>query len=651
MQRPTIRGTLIGLFVLLGAALCLAVGVQVVASFGEWREARELARSNSARESLARTLLAMGEERTAAYLGPARPEGALVSAQTSTNAALEETASALVRLEDDRGLRTFQALEADLAEVRGVAAGGERLPPGEARDALAAHLLTAHTAVAQDVLSLRVALLAREEPTDRMLASAFQARRYASLLLDSLSLNRAILGRLAVEEGGSNRTELLGQAARNEERATFALELLRGEAEGGLTAVREPLDALSRIHSAGYRRAEQSLIRALAAGEAAPDLLARWQDLSLRATEAGTALLEVLFQESRDRIETQRARALWIAVLWSSLLLLGIAAVTLGVRAVVYRVLSPLGRIQASMMALAQGDLDAPLPEKGQGDEMAAMTDALRVFKANAIRRARLQDERLALHERLQATYRQLRADMEAAGAVQTALLPAPARIGGVRFLGRLRPSHLISGDSFDVLRQPNGAVHFFLVDVAGHGAASALVSVASHYTLVQAIQRRQAGESLAEVVAGVNRDWPDHLPYFTLVMGELRPEAGEGALVQAGHPSPVLLRRGDGVEALGQGGLPVGILPNADYEEIRFPFGPGDRLVVYSDGLTEAEDREKQPFGEERLHELLQSRHEDEAGPLMEAVTAAVQQWRVSEDLDDDMTLLILEATQDERD
>jgi serine phosphatase RsbU (regulator of sigma subunit) len=104
-------------------------------------------------------------------------------------------------------------------------------------------------------------------------------------------------------------------------------------------------------------------------------------------------------------------------------------------------------------------------------------------------------------------------------------------------------------------------------------------------------------------------------------------------------------------VEALGQGGLPVGILSNADYEEIRFPFGPGDRLVVYSDGLTEAEDREKQPFGEERLHDLLQSHHEDEAGPLMEAVTAAVQQWRVSEDLDDDMTLLILEATQDERD
>ena len=651
MQRPTIRGTLIGLFVLLGAALCLAVGVQVIASFGEWREARELARSNSARESLARVLVAMGEERTAAYLGPAGPEGALASAQARTDAALEEAASALVRLEDDRGLRTFQALEADLAEVRGVAAGGERLPPGEARDALAAHLLTTHTALAQDVLSLRVALLSREEPTDRMLASAFQARRYASLLLDSLSLNRAILGRLALGEGAGNRTELLGQAARNEERATFALELLQGEADGGLTAVREPLDALSRVHSAGYRRAEQSLMRALAAGEAPPESLARWQALSVRATEAGTALLEDLFQESRDRIEAQRERALWIAVLWSSLLILGIAAVMLGVRAVAYRVLRPLGRIQTSMMALAQGDLDAPLPEKGQGDEMAAMTDALRVFKANAIRRARLQDERLALHERLQATYRQLRADMEAAGAVQTALLPAPARIGGVRFLGRLRPSHLISGDSFDVLRQPNGAVHFFLVDVAGHGAASALVSVASHYTLVQAIQRRQAGESLAEVVAGVNRDWPDHLPYFTLVMGELRPESGEGALVQAGHPSPVLLRRGDGVEALGQGGLPVGILPNADYEEIRFPFGPGDRLVVYSDGLTEAEDGEKQPFGEERLHQLLQSHHEDEAGPLMEAVTAAVQHWRVSEDLDDDMTLLILEATQDERD
>jgi serine phosphatase RsbU (regulator of sigma subunit) len=377
----------------------------------------------------------------------------------------------------------------------------------------------------------------------------------------------------------------------------------------------------------------------------------RWADLSDATGTAGTALLDVLFQESRQRIEGQRAAALRVALLWAGPPSLGVAAVVLGVRAVAHRVLGPLGRLQASMLTLAEGNLDAPLPERGSGDEMAAMADALRVFKANAIRRSRLQDERAALHDRLQATYRQLRADMEAAGAVQAALLPAPGRIGGLRFLGRLRPSQLISGDSFDVLRQPNGAVHFFLVDVAGHGAASALVSVASHYTLTQAIQRRHAGEGLAEIVAAVNRDWPDHLPYFTLVLGELRPEIGEGTLVQAGHPSPVLLRRGDGVEALGQGGLPVGVLRGADYEEIRFPFGPGDRLVVYSDGLTEAEDRAGQAFGEARLHELLGQHHAAGAEEILEAVAGSVRRWGASEELDDDMTLLILEAMDDEHD
>ena len=74
-------------------------------------------------------------------------------------------------------------------------------------------------------------------------------------------------------------------------------------------------------------------------------------------------------------------------------------------------------------------------------------------------------------------------------------------------------------------------------------GAAAALVSVASHYTLTEAILRRQAGESLAEIVAGLNEDWPEQLPYFTMVVGELRPETGQGVLVQAGHPPPLLLR------------------------------------------------------------------------------------------------------------
>ncbi|HVG47347.1 MAG TPA: PP2C family protein-serine/threonine phosphatase, partial [Rubellimicrobium sp.] len=247
--------------------------------------------------------------------------------------------------------------------------------------------------------------------------------------------------------------------------------------------------------------------------------------------------------------------------------------------------------------------------------------------------------------------YQQLRVDLESAAAVQFALLPSPTRIGGVRFQGRLRPSNFISGDTYDVLRQPNGTVHFFVIDVAGHGAAAALVSVASHYTLTQAILRRQAGESLAETVAGLNSNWPDHLPYFTMILGELRPETGEGILVQSGHPPPLLLRRAGGVEPIGAGGLPIGVIPGASFDEVRFRFTPGDRLLIYSDGLTEAEDGAGQPFTEERLLELVRSQGQARSEALLDGITETLQQWRASDTLDDDMTLLILEATDDEDD
>jgi serine phosphatase RsbU (regulator of sigma subunit) len=164
---------------------------------------------------------------------------------------------------------------------------------------------------------------------------------------------------------------------------------------------------------------------------------------------------------------------------------------------------------------------------------------------------------------------------------------------------------------------------------------------------VAQALQRRLAGERLSDTVAALNRDWPERMPYFTMIVGELRPEAGEGVLVQAGHPAPLLLHRANGVEALGTGGLPIGVLPAAAWEEVRFPFGPGDRLLLFSDGLSEAENSAGEPFGEGRVIEILQEQRDGRADELLATLLGRVQDWRRTEDLEDDMTVLILEAVE----
>jgi hypothetical protein len=140
------------------------VGVQVATSVGEWREARELAQSNLAREALGRSSLALGEEREAAYLGALAPEGALPAQRAESDKILGSLALALDRLGDERSLREFRALQGGLAELRHVQDSGANLRPGLARDALAAHVLAAHDELTLDLLSLRRTLLARRSP-------------------------------------------------------------------------------------------------------------------------------------------------------------------------------------------------------------------------------------------------------------------------------------------------------------------------------------------------------------------------------------------------------------------------------------------------------------------------------------------------------
>ncbi|WP_210528585.1 PP2C family protein-serine/threonine phosphatase [Rubellimicrobium arenae] len=650
----TIRQTLTGLFLLLGLGLCVSVAIQTWTAFEQYREAQDLTVSNLAREQLSRAAVAVAEERTEAYLsllGKAGVERTATELSGATDAAFVEAAETLARINGETRSAVLEQIERTLDSHRNTAAAAWLRTNREARTTAAAGLLAGYTAVIEDLVTLRVSLLAQEHPTDAGTANAFQLRRYTSILLEALMQNEAVIGGLLADLPPAAERAAWDQIRGNSERAELAFDLITNRSAVEDRPLRLGLASLTVAYADRYRPLEQELIAALAdpdpAGDSIDSEATRLLWDTRQITRTGADLQESLFTYSRDRLAQQQRRASWLALLWLGTLLIGLGAVARGAWVVSRRVIQPLGSLRDSMLALAGGDLQVALPERSRKDEVGAMSDALRVFKANAIRRARLQEERVALHEKLQAAHQQLQKDLEAASAVQLSLLPAAARLGGVRFTGRLQPSHFISGDTYDVLRQPNGPVHFFLADVAGHGAAAALVSVASRYAAAQAILQRRAGDSLAHTMAILNDDWPEHLPYFTVIMGELRPEEGRGSLVQAGHPPPVLLRRSGAVEMIGEGGLPIGVIRGANFDEIAFGFEPGDRLLIYSDGLSEAESPDGQPFTEERLLDLLRGRVHLPTEDLVSVVTQSVQDWRSSETMVDDMTLLVLEATE----
>jgi serine phosphatase RsbU (regulator of sigma subunit) len=144
--------------------------------------------------------------------------------------------------------------------------------------------------------------------------------------------------------------------------------------------------------------------------------------------------------------------------------------------------------------------------------------------------------------------------------------------------------------------------------------------------------------------VARINREWAEELPYFTMVLGEIDVKAERGALVQAGHPPPLLIAREGDVTALGDGGFPVGLMSQASFEATSFRFRPGDRLVVYSDGLVEAENESGEPFSDERLRALVRAEAGLATGALLRRLDAELRRWRGSETLSDDMSVLVLE-------
>jgi serine phosphatase RsbU (regulator of sigma subunit) len=356
-----------------------------------------------------------------------------------------------------------------------------------------------------------------------------------------------------------------------------------------------------------------------------------------------------LLSSSRTRLQAELGRAQRTVVLWSVLLCLGIAAVIGSALVVRVRVVQPLEGLSHAMLKLADNDLSTPLPRITRSDEIGEMSDALRVFKANAIQRERAQDEKQILHARLRDAYRQLRKDLEAAAVIQATMLPAPSTMGNVQYRGLFRPSSLIAGDTYNVVRRNDGGIGFFQVDVAGHGAPAALVSVACHHALSQAILTRTQGTPLEEIAGQINGDWPDDLPYFTMILGEIDPRLQRASIIQAGHPSPLLIRSDGAVEAIGDGGFPVGMIPEASYEKIEFDFGPGDRLLIYSDGLVEAERQDGEQFSEARLRRLVGENSGDTTPIMLDRLDDVLRNWRGSETLDDDLSVLMLERL-DER-
>jgi phosphoserine phosphatase RsbU/P len=236
-----------------------------------------------------------------------------------------------------------------------------------------------------------------------------------------------------------------------------------------------------------------------------------------------------------------------------------------------------------------------------------------------------------------------LKNDLEIARDIQQAMLPkAPYRSPGIEAFGMTRPANTVGGDFYDVIPLADGRVVLALGDVAGKGSPAALLMA-----LLLAMLRTLVDEGLenAALITRLNLQVAKHAPasrFITLFLGTFNPSTGELIYVNAGQNPPLLRRMSGRYEQLREGGVALGMFAEAAYVSGRTVLDPGDVLVMYSDGVTEAEDNEGIPFEEAGLQRVMDSTGWASAKELGWAAFAAVERHSHERRLLDDLTVLV---------
>lgn len=237
------------------------------------------------------------------------------------------------------------------------------------------------------------------------------------------------------------------------------------------------------------------------------------------------------------------------------------------------------------------------------------------------------------------------------AESYQRSLLPTKVpSLPRVSFVAHYVPAagrRAVCGDFYDFVTFPDGRVGVVLGDVVGIGPDAVGDAALTRYTLKSfATDESDPGRLLARL----NDHFGTHVApdrFVRLFVGVLDPERATLEYANAGHVPPVVYHAGEGVEWLGEGGLALGVEEGAEYKVGRAELQPGDMLVLYTDGVTEAPRRGK-PFGQGRFIDIVSRYGVGTPGELSQAIRRAVDAWVGTGEMRDDLAMLVCQVAPD---
>lgn len=279
---------------------------------------------------------------------------------------------------------------------------------------------------------------------------------------------------------------------------------------------------------------------------------------------------------------------------------------------------------------------DSPTYESTFTEEHLNILTTLASVASIRVENARLLEERFQ-RERMER-------ELELATEIQQRFQPsAPPTVEGYEFQGISFSCYEIGGDYYDFIPRHDGKMFVALGDVSGKGTAAALLMSSLHAAIHA---QTSAKSSLSETINSVNQYLSDNTPsnrFVTLFLAELDPTNGKLSYINAGHNPPLIGRINGEVQQLDSGGFPLGIIPMAEYEIGEVQLEPGEALVIYSDGVSEANNLKGDEFGLERLAEVIKRNIASSASGLRDKVESALSSFTESAPAGDDITLVIV--------
>jgi phosphoserine phosphatase RsbU/P len=246
--------------------------------------------------------------------------------------------------------------------------------------------------------------------------------------------------------------------------------------------------------------------------------------------------------------------------------------------------------------------------------------------------------------------------DIQIAREIQEQLFPSEApKVAGLELYGICRPARGVSGDYYDFLPVGSDRVGMVLGDVSGKGVSAALIMAAIQSLIrtrlyLDSSDREPDSErfSTARFFSVLNQQMFENTPeekYATCFYALYDSDTRQLVYTNAGHPAPVLFRKGEDIR-LDAGGTPLGLISPVSYCESKIVLEPGDTLIAFTDGFTESENSFEDQFGEHRLIEVVRRARGGPLPALVDEIYRSVEEWTGGGEPQDDMTLIVARAT-----